>query len=134
MNSYKLGENDIYPVDVDNNCPIVTLLLSKYILLLIIYKGLVIIVCILHTVNYSISNWSILFVDTVPSAAYIPTVTNMLYFVLVGLPFMVLFGYNQQSSMIQSFLLTVLLNDTFRLSDNCYSASGNLTGLWLAVA
>ena len=29
-NSYKLGEKDVFPVDVENNCPIVTLLLSKY--------------------------------------------------------------------------------------------------------
>jgi len=28
--SYKLGEKDVFPVDVNNNCPIVTLLLSKY--------------------------------------------------------------------------------------------------------
>ena len=30
MVSYKLGEKDIFPVNVENNCPIVTLLLSKY--------------------------------------------------------------------------------------------------------
>lgn len=30
MMSYKLGEKDIFPADVDNNCPIVTLLLSEY--------------------------------------------------------------------------------------------------------
>jgi len=30
MMSYKLGEKNIFPADVDNNCPIVTLLLSEY--------------------------------------------------------------------------------------------------------